>query len=35
MADQDIGDILLNFIMSEEVKPFCGVDITNVKTEKE
>ena len=35
MADRDIGEIFLNFMLSEMVRLFCGVDITNVRTEKE
>ena len=30
MADWLIGNILLNFMLSEEVIPFCGVDVMNV-----
>ena len=30
MEDRDIGYMLLNFILSEEVIPFCGVDVINV-----
>ena len=30
MAYRDIGDILLNFMISEEVIPFCVVDVINV-----
>ena len=29
MADRDIGDMLLDFMLSEEVRPFCGFDVTN------
>ena len=31
MADWDIGDMLLNFMLSEEVKPFCGLYAINVR----
>ena len=27
MADWDIGDMLFNFMLSEEVIPFYGVDV--------
>ena len=27
MADRDIGEMLLNLMLSEEVKPFCSVDV--------
>ena len=30
MSYWNIGDILLDFIISEEVRPFYGVNITNV-----
>ena len=33
MADQAIGDIFLNFMLSEEVRPFFVVDAMNVRTE--
>ena len=29
MADQDIGEMLLNFMLSDEVIPFCVVNVTN------
>ena len=32
MADRDIGEIFLNFMLIEEVRSFCGVDISNVRT---
>ena len=32
MADCGIGEILLNFMMSEEAKPVYGVDVTKDKT---
>ena len=35
MADRDIGKIFLNFVLSEEVRSFCGGDITNARTEEE
>ena len=34
MADRDIGEIFINYMLSEEVRSFCGVDITNVRTEE-
>ena len=34
MADKDIGYIFLNFMMSKEVRPFCGMDFSNVMTEE-
>ena len=33
MADQDIGDMFLKIMLSEEVRLFFGVDITNERTE--
>ena len=33
MEDQDIGEMLLNFMFREEVRSFCGVEITNTRTE--
>ena len=35
MGDRYIGEMFLNFILSEEVGPFCGVYVTNVKTEED
>ena len=32
MSDQYIGEMFLNFMLSEEVRSFYGVDITNVRT---
>ena len=32
MADQEIGEMFLNFMLSEEVRSFCWVDITNMRT---
>ena len=32
MADQYIGEMLLNLILIEEVRPFFGVNVTNVRT---
>ena len=34
MEDQDIGDMLLYFMLSEEVILFYWVDITNMRTEE-
>ena len=31
MADWYIGDMLLNFMLSEEVIQFCGLDVMNVR----
>ena len=31
MVDQDIGDMLLNFLLSEVVIPFCGLDVIDVR----
>ena len=28
---RDIGDMLLNFMLSEKVIPFCGLDVINVR----
>ena len=35
MAYRDIEDMLLNLMLSEEVRPFCGVDVMNVRTYEE
>ena len=35
MVDRVIGEMLLNFMLNEEVRYFCGVDVTNVITEEE
>ena len=32
VADRDIGEMFLKFTFSEEVRPFCGVVISNVRT---
>ena len=32
MAYCDIGEMFLNFMLSEEFRSFCGLDITNVST---
>ena len=34
MVYQYIGEMFLNFMLSEQVILFCGVDITNVRTEE-
>ena len=34
MEDRDIGEIFLNFMLSKEVRPYCGVDISNYRIEK-
>ena len=35
MADRDIGEICLNFILGEEVRSFCGVGFYNVSNEED
>ena len=35
MEDWDIGDMLLDFMLSEEVRTFCGVDVMNVRKYEE
>ena len=35
MADQDIRQMLLNFMIIEEVIPFCGVDVINMRKQDE
>ena len=35
VGGRDIRDIFLNFLLSEEVSLFCGVDVINVRTEEE
>ena len=35
MEDRDIGQMLLNFMLSEELRPFCGVDVMNVSKQEE
>ena len=35
MADMDIGEMLLKFMLGEEVGPFYGVDVSNVRTEED
>ena len=32
-ADQDIEEMFLNFMLIEDVRPLCEVDITNGRTE--
>ena len=34
MANWVIGEILLNFVISEEVTPYCGVDVMHVRAEE-
>ena len=29
MVDHDIGEMFLNFILSKEFRPYCGVNISN------
>ena len=31
MSDRDMGDMLFNFMISEEVIQFCGLDVMNVR----
>ena len=33
-SDRDIGEIFMNFMLSDEVRSFCGVDVTNLRTEE-
>ena len=35
MVYRDIEDRLLNLMLSEEVMPFCGVDVMDVRTYEE
>ena len=35
MEDWDIREMLLNFMMSKEVRPYCRLDISKVLTEEE
>ena len=35
MADRDIGEMFIKFMLSEEVRSFYEVDVTNVITEQE
>ena len=35
MADYNIGEIFLNFMLIKEVSSFCVVDVTNMMTEEE
>lgn len=32
MADRDIGDMFLNFLLGEEVREYCGVDVSWVRS---
>ena len=34
MVDQDIGEMFLNLMLSEEVISYCGVDVNTDKTEE-
>ena len=34
IADRGIGGIFLNFMLSEEVRPLCGIDMEHVRTEE-
>ena len=31
MSDRNIGEMFLNFMLSEEVRSLCGVDVTNMR----
>ena len=33
-ADLDIGEMFLNFMLGEEIRPYSGVDISHIKTRK-
>ena len=33
-ADLDIGEMFLNFMLGEDIRPYSGVDITHMKTRK-
>ena len=33
IVDPDIGEMFLNFVLSEVVRLFCGVNVKNVQTE--
>ena len=35
MVDRDMGEMFINFMLREEVRSFCGVDITNVRIEED
>ena len=35
MADWYIGYMFLNFMLSEKSRQFCGVDVTNIRTEED
>ena len=32
MADRNMGEIFLNFIMGKELRPYCGGDITHTRS---
>ena len=34
MADRYIGEVLLNFMLKKDVRPYCRVDISNARTEE-
>ena len=34
MAERDIGKIFLKLMLSKEIMPYCGVDISNVRMEE-
>ena len=33
IADREIGEMLYNFMLSKEVMPYCGVNISDNQTE--
>ena len=35
MVERDIGYMFIKSILSEVARPFCGVDVSNVRTEEE
>ena len=35
MADMDTDEIFLNFTLSKDVRPYCRVNISNMRTEEE
>ena len=35
MKDSDVGNMYLNFIMSEQLRPFCVMDVSNVGAQED
>ena len=35
MEDRDISGVFLDFMLSKDVRLYCGVDISNVRIEEE